>query len=130
MLQDIKTALRIKPKTWELRVFGIILAVIVSVIGHRFEISYLPWAGLGFLTVSLVLPRLLTYVVLVLLVLTAPIGWIVSRIILTLFFYLIVTPIAIIRRLSKHDTLHLRPGKEQSYWEHIEPNENHDKMHL
>ncbi len=130
MIQDIKTALQIKPKNWELRVFGIILALILIFLAIRFNILYLSWTAGIPMMLAIIKPRLLTLPVLTLIVITAPIGWTLSRIALVISFYLGVTPVAIARRLLKHDTLHLKPENRNSYWEEVERNASHDKMHL
>lgn len=130
MLKDIKNALRIKRKNWELRAFGIILALIFITLAYRFGAAYLYWVALALLTTAILVPRLISPLVSVLLILTAPIGWLISRLVLIIFFYLVVTPVALIRRFLKHDALRLKSEKRDSYWEDIEPDVNHDKMHL
>ena len=45
-----------------------------------------------------------------------PIGWVVSRAMLAILFYLVITPIALIFRLSGRDVLRLRRRREESYW--------------
>jgi len=48
-------------------------------------------------------------------IVTFPIGWLVSRIVLAMLFYLLFTPIAIAFRLIGRDALRLR-GRRKSYW--------------
>ena len=45
-----------------------------------------------------------------------PIGWTVSRIIVTALFYLVFTPFALVFRVIGRDALHLRRGQPRSYW--------------
>jgi hypothetical protein len=46
-----------------------------------------------------------------------PLAWLVSTILLMLAYYLVLTPIALVLRLSGHDALDLRrPANEDSYW--------------
>lgn len=131
MLQELKAALKIKPKIRELRLFGVLLALVLVIVASKFGLEYLIWLTLVLLAMVVVAPRLLRPIVIVLLILTVPIGWIISRLVLIVFFYLVVTPVALIRRLLRHDPLNLRPQKDQAtYWEELEPNRNYDKMYL
>lgn len=45
------------------------------------------------------------------------IGWVVSHVIMTLIYFAVLTPIALIMRLFGHDPLRLRPDPGlESYW--------------
>lgn len=47
----------------------------------------------------------------------APIGWLVSRVVLAVVYFLVITPIGMIRRLRGHDPLSLRADQTAtSYW--------------
>jgi hypothetical protein len=47
----------------------------------------------------------------------APIGWLVSRVVLAIVYFLVITPIGLIRRLRGHDPLALRADPTaSSYW--------------
>lgn len=50
-------------------------------------------------------------------ILTRPLGWLVSHLLLALVFYLVITPLGLVRRLLHRDPLALRfePGLS-SYW--------------
>ena len=43
-------------------------------------------------------------------------GWIMTKIILTLLFYLLITPIGLITRLFGNDYLRLKESNSSSYW--------------
>jgi len=45
-----------------------------------------------------------------------PIGWLVSRVVLAIVFYLLFTPFAFVFRLMGRDALRLRKPRAQSYW--------------
>ena len=45
-----------------------------------------------------------------------PIGWAVSRAMLAILFYLVITPIALLFRLSGRDVLRVRRQHAESYW--------------
>jgi hypothetical protein len=71
--------------------------------------------------VSLAIPKVAYPVYIVLTIATFPIGWIVSRAMLAILFYLVLTPIALVQRLFRRDVLRLRRSGEPSYWETVEP---------
>ena len=48
--------------------------------------------------------------------LAAVLGWINSRIILSVFFFLILTPVGLIGRLFGRDPLDRRGNRRESYW--------------
>lgn len=51
-------------------------------------------------------------------------GWFMTRVILSLFFYLILTPIALVARLSGNRFLELKRDKSrESYWHYRDKNE-------
>jgi hypothetical protein len=77
------------------------------------------WAALalGLGPVGLVWPQSLTWVYIGAMIATFPIGWVVSRVILALFFYVIITPVAAVFRLIGRDALRRRPRSElATYW--------------
>jgi uncharacterized protein involved in cysteine biosynthesis len=49
-------------------------------------------------------------------------GWVNTRIIITLIFFLVVTPIGLIMRILKSDLLAEKINKNtETYWDDIEP---------
>jgi len=46
----------------------------------------------------------------------AALGYVNSRVLLSLMYYLVVTPIGIVLRLAGHDALHRRAPQRESYW--------------
>jgi hypothetical protein len=67
--------------------------------------------------VGLVMPRAIRPVFVASVVVTFPIGWVVSRLALAFLFYAVLTPIGLWFRLIGRDTLVLRhyPGRT-TYW--------------
>jgi hypothetical protein len=62
-------------------------------------------------------PRFIRPVYVAWMVLAFPIGWVVSRLILGLLFFGIVTPVGLVLRLTGRDPLLLRPVRgADSYW--------------
>jgi len=49
-----------------------------------------------------------------------PIGWTISRVIVTALFYLVFTPFALVFRLIGRDALRLKRVRHQSYWTEVE----------
>lgn len=120
ILQEIKN---IKSRKKELREFGVVVGVVFGLIGGLFW-----WRGKDhysiFLTVSIALvilgliaPVLLKPLHKIWMAFAIIIGWIMTRIILSILFYLLITPIGLLKRLSDKDMLDLRFDKNKnSYW--------------
>jgi hypothetical protein len=72
--------------------------------------------GLG--PLGLAIPRAIRPIYVGAMLVTAPIGWVVSQVILALVFYAIFTPVALIFRLIGRDALSRAPQQAQeSYWQ-------------
>ncbi|MHC5539936.1 SxtJ family membrane protein [Singulisphaera rosea] len=68
--------------------------------------------------VGVVSPKHLRWVFLGLTLVTWPIGWVVSHVVLAVIYYAVVTPVAILLRLLGRDLLSRRSdAKLESYWE-------------
>jgi hypothetical protein len=117
--------------TAKLKRFGFTMAVPLALIAgllfwkHRAAAPY--WAGLAvlFAGLGLVLPRVLRPLYVVWMTLAYYFSFVMSYVILTLFFFLIMTPVSIILRVLGKDPMHRRfPGKESSYWVSAQNYEN------
>ena len=51
-------------------------------------------------------------------VFAAILGWIMTRVILSLVFYLIITPIGLITKMIGEDFLAIKKKNSDSYWNH------------
>lgn len=77
---------------------------------------------LGLLALSvgpagLVFPRMLRPLFIAWLTLAFPIGWVVSRVVLMVLFWGVITPVAVVSRLFGRDVLKLRRQREiTTYW--------------
>ena len=133
MFKEIKETLHsLNPSEKELRWFGIIAILILLLLSYRFPRGIIFFAVLGGWVVSgLVMPRVLRRLYLVAMALTLPLGWIFSRALLTLFFYLVVSPTAFLQGALKRDLLHLnfKSDNNSSFWEEVEENKNYEKMY-
>jgi hypothetical protein len=73
-----------------------------------------PWAGAGLglllLAVGLARPLALRPLYALVIVLATPIGWLVSTLLMLVFYYLVVAPTGLVFRLFGRDALHLRGG--------------------
>lgn len=113
----------IKSGRSELRKFGITLGVILGLIG-----MFLLWRGRGgsdvllvislaFLALGFIVPLLLKPVYLLWMSLAVLLGWLMTRVILVMLFYLVVTPIGLVARLCGKDFLNRGFDRNApSYW--------------
>lgn len=116
----------LKPSATKLRQFGLLAPVMLVVIGLM-----LMWragapviwpiamggAGLVLLVLSRISPRLILPFYLGLVILGFPIGWVVSHLVMFLFFFGIITPIAFVFRLAGRDLLCRKLDRTaESYW--------------
>ena len=135
MLGEIKETLRsLQPSRRQLRVFGVLLGVLTVFAARTIEGADAfggSAAGIGIAALAILFPRTIEPIWKMLMVLTLPIGWVVSRLILIAFFYIILTPISLLFRIVGHDILkrRLSPSAD-TYWEPFEENKRPDSMGL
>jgi hypothetical protein len=116
-IKQLKTGVR------ELRKFGLLVGGVFAALGvvlllrHRPAAPYLLAIG-GFLILSgLIAPRALKPIYLVWMSLAVVLGFIVSGILLMLFFFLVITPVGWVARGFGNDFLSLKLGRPAaSYW--------------
>ena len=120
LLSDFK---QLKTGTRELRNFGLLVGGVFAVLGLLFLIrgkSAYPWLltpGLVLVAFGAIAPRTLKYIYLAWMALALVLGFVVSHVILTVFFFLVITPIVIIARLAGKDFLRLKLDRQaKSYW--------------
>ena len=109
----------------EIRKFGLVIAIALGVIGSfvyvkfgNFDVVGWLWGiGLLFLILGFILPSVLRPVYRIWMLLAYFIGGIVSRVILTVLFYVVLTPTGLVLRLFGKDVLDQRFDKRrESYW--------------
>jgi len=84
--------------------------------GHWHDVE-VGWIVVGVISIlGLVFPPIIRPIFVGLILLTYPIGWVVSHVLLGLIFYGIVTPIGIILRLTGHDPLQINAPLGNSLW--------------
>jgi hypothetical protein len=116
-IKELKTGAR------ELRNFGLLVGGVFAALGvilllrHRPAAPYLLGIG-GFLILfGLVAPRALKYIYLVWMSFAIVLGLVVSGILLTLFFFVVITPIGWVARAFGNDFLSLKLDRNAaSYW--------------
>ena len=120
MLEEIKN---IKSGKRKLRQFGITLGTVLGLLGGLFLLrgrEYYPYflvLSFSFLFSGLVAPRLLKPVQKIWMTLAVSISWVMTRVILSLLFYLVVTPIGILAKMIGKDFLDLKFNRNtKSYW--------------
>ena len=79
-------------------------------------------AGFGAVVgvLGLIKPEAVRYVYTGWMIAAFPIGWTISRVIVTALFYLVFTPFALVFKLVGRDALHLRRHQARSYWTRAE----------
>ena len=107
----------------ELRKFGLMVGGVFALLGLLFlwrSKTYWPWLlwpGVGLITAGVILPRALKWVFVAWMSIAFVLGFIMAHVILTLFFFLIITPIGLIARLFGQDFLRLKLDRSaRSYW--------------
>ena len=136
MLEEIKN---IKSEKSDLRKFGITIGVILLIISgflywkekESFQIFLI--VGSVLFVLGIVIPVILKPIYWIWMIFATILGWIMTRVILSLLFYIIVTPIGLIPRFFGKQFLELRWDKsKESYWnfrtnEHLKK-ENYEKQ--
>lgn len=113
-----------KTETQRLRSFGLVMAVALGIFGslavfwrgHAWG-EYLWYAGGAFLLLGLLAPRLLAPIERVWMAFAVVLGTVMTTIILTLTFFVVMTPMGLLLRLTGKDLLGLEGDPEiDSYW--------------
>jgi hypothetical protein len=120
MIDEIRS---IKSGRRELRKFGVTVGIALAVFGGIFLwrgkdfYPYVFYIAAGFLFFGLVLPVVLWPIQKAWMTLALLLGWLMTRVILTVLFYVIVTPIGLLARLFGKDFLDRKfSGQSESYW--------------
>lgn len=113
----------IRSGTKELRQFGFVIGGILFAIGifllYKGTSAYPVLLGLGLLIIvlGLALPKILLPFQKVWMILAVVLGFIMTRVILSILFYLVITPMGILARIFNKKFLDLKfHDSKQSYW--------------
>ena len=120
IIEEIRS---IKSGKRELRQFGITIGVVLGFLGAWFLWRGKEGSNLLLVTAALffalgcIFPLLLKPVQKLWMSLAVLLGWLMTRVIVTILFYLVVTPIGILARLCGKDFLNTKLDKSAgSYW--------------
>ena len=119
MLEEIKN---IPYSKRDIRSFGITMGIILFIISgllmyYNKEIyQIIGIIALTFVGLGLIIPVALKPLYFVWMTFAAILGWVMTRVILSLVFYLIITPIGLLTKLLGEDFLDLKKKESNSYW--------------
>ena len=135
MIDELKN---IKLANKDFKSFGFIIGIILSLFGLFLfykQIDYFIYfvsVGSTFLTLGLIAPKILKPIYVVWMTLAVVIGWIMTRLILSVLFYSVITGIAILTRIIGKDFLNLKIKNKESYWNNrdsdYELNQDYEKQ--
>ena len=130
LIEEIKN---IKETKKDLRKFGITVGIALLIISgilfwkEKESFIYFSAIGIGLLLAGIVLPGILKPLNKAWMTLAILMGWVMTRVILTILFYIVLTPTAFIAKVFKKKFLELKIDRSRnSYWElrdkkHITP---------
>ncbi len=112
----------------ELRNFGLTLAIGFAILGsilfwkEKPAGPYLLYVAAAFLVSGLILPRILSPIEWLWMKFAHALGFVMTNVLLTLTFYLMITPIGLLMKILGKDPLYMKFDEEaQSYWTEVEP---------
>ena len=113
----------LKTDATTLRKFGLVVGGVFAALGlfflwrHPGRTPYFLIPGGGLMLLGAVLPRTLKWIYIAWMGLAFVLGFVMAHVILTLFFFLVMTPIGLIARLAGKDFLSLKLDRAaRSYW--------------
>ena len=122
MIKDEIKNIKQSPK--DLRKFGLTVGTVLLLIAfflmwkHKPSQFYFLYIGAFLVLAGFLFPSILRPLNKVWMTLAVLLGWIMTRVILSLLFYLVITPISLIARISGKHFLDLKIDKSRaSYWE-------------
>lgn len=120
MIREELKHLKTEPR--DLRKFGLMVGGVFLLLGLWFVFRHKPWhawfwiPGALLIAMGAAVPRALKQIYLGWMSLALVLGLIVSTLLLTLFYYLVVTPIGLAARLFGKDFLERKFSSAPSYW--------------
>ena len=131
-LKNIKSELK-DLKKFSFTIGTILLVVsIVLFIYNKNYFEFFLGSGLILIFLGLIKPIITKPIYLLWMGLATIIGWFMTRVILSILFYFITTPISIILRLFGKDFLNIKSNDSNSYWNlrdsEVEKNQDYEKQ--
>ena len=118
--EDLK---QLKTGDRDLRKFGLMVGGVFTLLGvivllrHKVHYPYFLWPGVVLVAFGAIFPRALKYIYLAWMSVGFVLGFVISHLILGLFFFLVITPIGLLARLFGKDFLSLKLDRAaKSYW--------------
>ena len=118
--EDIK---QLKTSDRELRKFGLMVGGVFAVLGllflwrHKAHYPYFLWPGAVLVLFGAILPRTLKWIYIAWMSVAFVLGFVMAHVILTLLFFLVITPIGLVARVVGKDFLSLKLDRAaKSYW--------------
>tara|TARA_B100001559_G_C16273345_1_gene517105 strand:- start:173 stop:583 length:411 start_codon:yes stop_codon:yes gene_type:complete len=135
MYEEIKN---IKTSNKDIRSFGITIGIILFIISailfyyDKSSHQIIAYIGGGFIGLGIIIPILLKPIYILWMTFAVILGWIMTRVVLGVVFYFILTPIGLMTRLLGEDFLSLKKSDFNSYWnardESDELNQDYEKQ--
>ena len=136
MFEEIKN---IKTGKKDIRSFGITFGIIFLIIAgflyyqEKDSFQLFIYIAGSFISLGFLIPIILKPIYLVWMIFAVILGWFMTRVILNLLFYIIITPIGLFLRIIGKDLLDLKEKKnKKSYWNirnsEDEQNQNYEKQ--
>ena len=117
---DIK---QLKTSSSDLRKFGLTVGGVFAVLGllflwrHKAHWPYFLWPGATLFVAGIIFPRGLKWIYIAWMSMAFVLGFMMAHVILTLLFYLVITPIGLVARLFGQDFLSMKLNRAaKSYW--------------
>jgi len=117
----------IKEDKQSLRKFGLTVGTVLLLIGIALYLfdktSFIYFGGIGIILIlfGLALPNVLRPINKIWMILAIILGWFMSRVILIILFYLVITPIGFLSKIFRSDPLSRKwDSSVSSYWEERE----------
>ena len=98
---------------------GIILLIITTIVFYKSEkiIELLFYSGVLLIGFGLVFPKILKPLYFIWMTFAVIIGWVMTRIILSILFYIVITPIGLISRILGRNNFHSKnKGLNNTFW--------------
>jgi len=118
--EDIKS---LKTGDRDLRKFGLLVGSVFAALGllllwrHKPHSPYFLWPGMTIFVVGAILPRALKWIYIAWMSTAFVLGFVMAHVILTLFFFLVITPLGLLARWFGQDFLCLKLDRgATSYW--------------
>lgn len=109
-----------------LRRFGLVMAGALAAFSVAALVSGRDWwpftvfSALAFTLLAFAAPRLLAPVEWFWMKLAGVMGFVVTNVLLTVFFFLVMTPAALLMRVLGKDPLNVRSGRATTFWVKVE----------